>query len=57
MRHDDAHQIHIFKDKCPAEVWSWLMGVLGLEHCALRVVWLVPDSEVAVEYFQRMRNY
>ncbi len=51
------YTIHVAKKLTPPAVWEWLLVAIETPYSDREVVELLPESELAVEYHERMRNY
>ena len=52
----NPYMIHVVKKLTPEPVWSWLLAALDTPYSPRECVELLPDSELAVEYRERMRG-
>lgn len=53
----NEYRIHVVKKLVPEEVWNWLLVALETPYSNRECIELLPDSELAIEYHERMRNY
>lgn len=53
----NEYRIHVAKKLVPADVWNWLLVQIETPYSNCECIELLPDSDLAIEYHERMRNY
>lgn len=52
-----AYAIHVAKKLTPPDVWEWLLAALDTPYSNRECVELLPDSDLAIEYHEKMRSH
>ena len=55
-KHHNEYTIHVAKKLTPEPVWSWLLASLETPHSNRECVELLPDSDLAIEYLDKVRS-